>query len=141
MPCARATSRPRRRAWDFEFVGPNYSVSEYHGEGAGIAIRKGEEDLRFSFQRGDRQDPRGDGTYLAIAAKYLDFDVYGPEAQPRGATPAVPDPGPIVCVLDFQGYGPWVFWAGTKITLPGRPVGGARRPGARAARGVGAARR
>ena len=42
-------------------------------------------------------------------------------------------------MLDFQGYG-WVFWAGTKITLLVGRVGGAARPGARTARGVGQAR-
>ena len=64
---------------DFEFVGPNYSVPEYHGEGAGIAIRKGEEDLRLAFNEAIDKI-RKDGTYQAIAAKYFDFDVYGPEA-------------------------------------------------------------
>ena len=64
---------------DFEFVGPNYSVPEYHGEGAGIAIRKGEEDLRLAFNEAIDKI-REDGTYQAIAAKYFDFDVYGPEA-------------------------------------------------------------
>ena len=63
---------------DFEFVGRN-SVPEYHGEGAGIAIRKGEEDLRLAFNEAIDKI-RGDGTYQAIAAKYFDFDVYGPEA-------------------------------------------------------------
>jgi lysine-arginine-ornithine-binding protein len=62
---------------DFEFVGPGYADPKYHGEGAGIAIRKGEEDLRVAFN--DAIDKiRADGTYQAINDKYFDFDVYGP---------------------------------------------------------------
>ena len=61
----------------FEFVGPGYADPKYHGEGAGIAIRKGEEDLRVAFN--DAIDKiRADGTYQAINDKYFDFDVYGP---------------------------------------------------------------
>ena len=62
---------------DFEFVGPNYSDPKYHGEGAGIAIRKGEDDLRLAFDKAIEQI-RSDGTYQAINEKYFDFDVYGP---------------------------------------------------------------
>jgi lysine-arginine-ornithine-binding protein len=62
---------------DFEFVGPDYSEPKYHGEGAGIAIRKGEEDLRAAFNEAIDKI-RDDGTYQAIAEKYFDFDVYGP---------------------------------------------------------------
>ena len=62
---------------DFEFVGPDYSDPKYHGEGAGIAIRKGEDDLRAAFNEAIDQI-RSDGTYQAIAEKYFEFDVYGP---------------------------------------------------------------
>jgi ABC-type amino acid transport substrate-binding protein len=62
---------------DFEFVGPDYSDPKYHGEGAGIAIRKGEDDLRLAFNEAIDKI-REDGTYQAIAEKYFDFDVYGP---------------------------------------------------------------
>ena len=62
---------------DFEFVGPDYSEPKYHGEGAGIAIRKGEDDLRAAFNEAIDKI-RADGTYQAIAEKYFDFDVYGP---------------------------------------------------------------
>ena len=62
---------------DFEFVGPDYLVPKYHGEGAGIAIRKGEDDLRAAFNEAIDKI-RADGTYQAIAEKYFDFDVYGP---------------------------------------------------------------
>jgi lysine-arginine-ornithine-binding protein len=62
---------------DFEFVGPNYHDPKYHGEGAGIALRKGEDDLRLAFDEAIDKI-RADGTYQAINEKYFDFDVYGP---------------------------------------------------------------
>jgi lysine-arginine-ornithine-binding protein len=62
---------------DFELVGPDYYDPKYHGEGAGIAIRKGEDDLRATFNEAIDQI-RADGTYQAINEKYFDFDVYGP---------------------------------------------------------------
>jgi len=61
---------------DFEFVGPDYYDPKYHGEGAGIAIRKGEDDLRAAFNEAIDKI-RSDGTYQAIAEKYFEFDVYG----------------------------------------------------------------
>ena len=61
----------------FTFVGPDYYDPEYHGEGAGIAIRKGEDDLRAAFNEAIEKI-RADGTYQAINDKYFDFDVYGP---------------------------------------------------------------
>jgi lysine-arginine-ornithine-binding protein len=61
----------------FAFVGPDYYDPEYHGEGAGIAIRKGEDDLRALFNEAIEKI-RADGTYQAINDKYFDFDVYGP---------------------------------------------------------------
>jgi lysine-arginine-ornithine-binding protein len=62
---------------DFEFVGPDYYDPKYFGEGTGIAIRKGEDDLRLAFNKAIEQI-RADGTYQAINDKYFDFDVYGP---------------------------------------------------------------
>ncbi|HSA81091.1 MAG TPA: ABC transporter substrate-binding protein [Geminicoccaceae bacterium] len=62
---------------DFEFVGPDYNEPKYHGEGAGIAIRKGEDDLLLLFNEAIDQI-RADGTYQAINEKYFEFDVYGP---------------------------------------------------------------
>ena len=61
---------------DFEFVGPDYSEEAWHGEGAGIALRKGEDDLREAFDAAIAQI-REDGTYQAINEKYFDFDVFG----------------------------------------------------------------
>jgi arginine/ornithine transport system substrate-binding protein len=61
----------------FEFVGPDYNDPKYHGEGVGVAIRKGEDDLRAAFNEAIDKI-RADGTYQAINEKYFDFDVYGP---------------------------------------------------------------
>jgi lysine-arginine-ornithine-binding protein len=61
---------------DFEYVGPDYNDPTYHGEGAGIAIRKGETDLVEAFNKAIEQI-RADGTYKAINDKYFEFDVYG----------------------------------------------------------------
>ncbi|HKY94050.1 MAG TPA: transporter substrate-binding domain-containing protein, partial [Kiloniellales bacterium] len=60
----------------FAFVGPDYNDPKYHGEGAGIAVRKGEQDLVDAFNKAIDQI-RADGTYAQINAKYFDFDVYG----------------------------------------------------------------
>jgi arginine/ornithine transport system substrate-binding protein len=61
----------------FEFVGPDYNDPKFHGEGVGIAIRKGEDDLRAAFNEAIDKI-RADGTYQAINEKYFEFDVYGP---------------------------------------------------------------
>ena len=65
---------------DFEFVGPGYSEPKWHGEGAGIAIRKGEDELREALNKAIDQI-RADGTYEKIQSKYFDFDVYGKPAS------------------------------------------------------------
>ena len=61
---------------DFEVVGPEQFDLECHGEGAGIAVRKGEEELRDSFTAAI-DAIRADGTYKKINDKYFKFDVYG----------------------------------------------------------------
>lgn len=61
---------------DFEFVGPNYNEPKWHGEGAGIAVRKGDTELLNALNAAIDQI-RADGTYKAINDKYFDFDVYG----------------------------------------------------------------
>ena len=61
---------------DYEFVGPDFSDPKYFGDGAGIALRKGTDDLRQMFN--DAIDAiRANGKYKAIQDKYFDFDVYG----------------------------------------------------------------
>lgn len=59
-----------------EFVGPDYSDPKWHGDGAGIAIRKGEQDLVDAFNAAINTI-RENGTYKAINDKYFAFDVYG----------------------------------------------------------------
>jgi arginine/ornithine transport system substrate-binding protein len=62
----------------FEFVGPGYSDPQYHGEGAGIAVRKGDDDLREALNKAIREI-RSDGTYQKIESKYFKYDIYGSE--------------------------------------------------------------
>ena len=61
---------------DYEFVGPGYDEPKWHGDGAGIAIRKGEEDLVKAFNAAIAKI-LADGTYDRINGEYFDFDVYG----------------------------------------------------------------
>ncbi len=56
---------------------PATAIPKYHGEGAGIAVRKGDDELREAFNAAIDKI-RADGTYQKINAKYFDFDVYGP---------------------------------------------------------------
>jgi polar amino acid transport system substrate-binding protein/arginine/ornithine transport system substrate-binding protein len=61
---------------DFAFLGGDQYDLECHGEGAGIALRKGQDDLRNKFNLAINAI-REDGTYQAINAKYFDFDIFG----------------------------------------------------------------
>ena len=60
----------------FAFVGAVQFDLQCHGEGAGIAVRKGEDELREAFNAAITA-VREDGTYRSINDKYFDFDVYG----------------------------------------------------------------
>ena len=60
----------------FGYVGGEQYDRECYGIGAGIAIRKGQDELRKSLNAAI-QAIRKDGTYKAINDKYFDFDVYG----------------------------------------------------------------
>jgi arginine/ornithine transport system substrate-binding protein len=61
---------------DYEFIGPDLADPKWFGDGAGIAIRKGETELAKMFN--DAIDKiRSDGTYKKIQDKYFDFNVYG----------------------------------------------------------------
>ena len=60
----------------YAFFGGSYSVAEYHGDGAGVGVRQGEEELRDAFTAGIAAI-RENGTYAEINAKYFDFDIYG----------------------------------------------------------------
>ncbi len=60
----------------WEFVGPGYTTKKYFGDGAGIAVRKGDTDLVKKLDDAIAAI-RANGTYDAIAKKYFEFDVYG----------------------------------------------------------------
>ncbi|MDX6749994.1 ABC transporter substrate-binding protein [Geminicoccaceae bacterium 1502E] len=61
---------------DYAFVGPDLNDPRWFGEGVGIALRKGDEELRQMFNEAIKAI-REDGTYDEIARKYFDFDIYG----------------------------------------------------------------
>jgi arginine/ornithine transport system substrate-binding protein len=48
----------------------------WFGEGVGIAMRKGDTELKEMFNKAI-DEIRANGTYDKIAKKYFDFDVYG----------------------------------------------------------------
>ena len=56
----------------YAFVGGPQHDPGCHGEGAGIAVRKGEEELLAAITA-----IREDGTYRSINDRYFEFDVYG----------------------------------------------------------------
>ena len=60
----------------YAFVGGPQFDLECHGEGAGIAVRKGEGDLLDALNAAIAAI-RDDGTYKAINDQYFDFDVFG----------------------------------------------------------------
>ena len=59
-----------------EFVGPDFTDPRWFGDGAGIAVRKGEAELLDALN-GAIAAIRADGTYKAINDKYFNFDAYG----------------------------------------------------------------
>ncbi|RMD63029.1 MAG: ABC transporter substrate-binding protein [Alphaproteobacteria bacterium] len=61
---------------DFEFVGPGFTDRKWFGDGAGIAVRKDDTELREALNKALKQI-LADGTYKKINDKYFDFDVYG----------------------------------------------------------------
>ena len=61
---------------DAEFVGPDFTDPQWFGDGAGIAVRKGETELLDALN-GAIEAIRADGTYKTINDAYFDFDVYG----------------------------------------------------------------
>jgi len=60
----------------FAFTGPEFTDPKWFGDGAGIAVRKGEDELREALNKAIKQI-RADGTYKKINDKYFEFDVYG----------------------------------------------------------------
>ena len=59
----------------FEFRGKEYKDEKYFGVGAGIAVRKGEEDLADAFSKAIKAI-RENGKYQKISDKYFGFDIY-----------------------------------------------------------------
>jgi len=60
----------------FQFIGPSFSDAKYLGEGIGIAVRKGDDNLRKLFNKAI-DEIRNNGEYKRINNQYFDFDVYG----------------------------------------------------------------
>jgi arginine/ornithine transport system substrate-binding protein len=61
---------------DFEFVGPDLADPQWFGEGAGIAIRQDDDELREMFNAAIVAI-RENGVYKSIQDKYFDFNIYG----------------------------------------------------------------
>ena len=61
---------------DYGYVGPDQYDAKYYGEGIGIALRKGQGDLKKQLNEAI-DTIRANGTYARIAKKYFDFDPYG----------------------------------------------------------------
>ncbi|MEM7221773.1 MAG: ABC transporter substrate-binding protein [Pseudomonadota bacterium] len=61
---------------DYAFLGGDQFDLECHGEGAGIAVRKGDSELIAALNKAI-MEIREDGSYAAINARYFDFDIYG----------------------------------------------------------------
>jgi len=60
----------------YGFTGPVYDDPAFFGIGAGIALRKGETELRNKVNAALKAI-RANGTYQKLQSKYFDFDVYG----------------------------------------------------------------
>jgi arginine/ornithine transport system substrate-binding protein len=61
---------------DFAFVGPAFTDPKYFGEGAGIAVRKGDSELLGKLNAAI-QSIRANGQYKKIQDQYFTFDIYG----------------------------------------------------------------
>lgn len=61
---------------DYGYAGPDQYDAKYYGEGIGIALRKGQGDLKKQLNEAI-DTIRANGTYARIAKKYFDFDPYG----------------------------------------------------------------
>ena len=61
---------------DWEFVGPDFTEKKYFGEGAGIAVRKGDTDLKDKLNAAI-DTILSNGTYKKLQDKYFDYNIYG----------------------------------------------------------------
>ena len=62
-----------------KLIGTITPVEEIHGPGAGIAVRKGDDELRESLNKAIAAI-RANGKYKEINDKYFKFDVYGSDS-------------------------------------------------------------
>ncbi|MFI8479238.1 ABC transporter substrate-binding protein [Pseudomonas sp. NPDC078700] len=60
----------------YALVGPDFNDQKYFGEGAGIAVRKGDTELANKISTAI-EDIRANGKYKEVQDKYFDFNVYG----------------------------------------------------------------
>jgi arginine/ornithine transport system substrate-binding protein len=60
----------------YQFVGEPLYIPKYFGTGAGVALRKGQGDLKKEINEAIKAI-RANGKYKAINDKYFTFDVYG----------------------------------------------------------------
>jgi lysine/arginine/ornithine transport system substrate-binding protein/histidine transport system substrate-binding protein len=60
----------------FAFSGPEVNDGKYFGVGAGIGVRKEDQQLKNSINK-VLADMLADGTYQKIAKQYFQFDIYG----------------------------------------------------------------
>ena len=64
----------------FAFFGEEHADPKYHGEGAGIGVRKEDAELRDRLTAAI-DAIRANGRYDEIASKYFDYNIYGPPAS------------------------------------------------------------
>ena len=60
----------------FALVGPDFNDPKYFGNGAGIAVRKGDSENAARISAAI-DAIRANGTYQDVQAKYFEFDIYG----------------------------------------------------------------
>ena len=61
---------------DYNLVGPDLFLPKYFGTGAGVALRKGQPELKAELNAAILAI-RANGVYKTINDKYFKFDVYG----------------------------------------------------------------
>ncbi len=61
---------------DFEFTGADQHDEACHGPGAGMTVRKADDELRMELNKAIKAI-RANGVYQKINAKYFEFDIFG----------------------------------------------------------------